>query len=421
MEFGCRYIYVDDQILQHTEGSRSPRISLPNGPIHDVAHPDSDVYDNVGSEGISQPSSSTDGFSDTHTETAFKTGQLSPTGTGPGLPGAAPASEKSLSVVSAYPKVEKSPPPVPSRDTKPRLVPAPDPQGSPIQSSFGNSEYVEVLPATPEELESQRIPVCKKKSLLDLPPDVAPKLLANCNILLLNVGKLVDVPETPSSESPLLCSNCAAGLSALNNIQKNKYWTCVFCGSVNTIEEGKKYYNFAEDEVFLGKPGGQHGSAGEDMLIFCIDISGSMSVTSEMQSESSPDDNNLVLHTSRMEVVKFGLMQSLNFLYVHNAKKRVALVTFSDQVKLYGDGTRNPQILEDTELLDPDYLKSQGESQPLPNPIDETIVSLRSKIECLKEKGATALGPAALVSIAMASQRPGSKASDNLHRWQSQH
>ncbi|KAG8433983.1 hypothetical protein GDO86_012369 [Hymenochirus boettgeri] len=184
-------------------------------------------------------------------------------------------------------------------------------------------------------------------------------------------------------------------------------WRCVFCGSENTLKETQNEH-MSEDQLFLKDP--PPGSPCEDdsILIFCVDISGSMSVTSEIENGPGLNGNHAV-YVTRMEALKSGLLQCLSYLYEQQPKKRVALITFSDQVKIYGDGTTGPQILNDTELLDPDYLRSHGENQPMPRRLEETMNALRSKIECLTEMGATALGPAALVSIAMAAQKPGSK------------
>ncbi|XP_053546761.1 circularly permutated Ras protein 1 [Bombina bombina] len=169
--------------------------------------------------------------------------------------------------------------------------------------------------------------------------------------------------------------------------------------------------NMGEEQLHIWDPEMPIGYnlAEDSILIFCIDISGSMSVTTEIPNETGYNYGTSACYTTRMEAVKTGLLESLYNLYRHCPKRRVALITFSDKIKIYGDGTLEPKVLEDSELLDPDYLTVQGKCQPMPCKLEETLCALESRIERLTENGATALGPAALVAIAMASQKPGSK------------
>ncbi|XP_063293233.1 circularly permutated Ras protein 1-like isoform X4 [Pelobates fuscus] len=313
-------------------------------------------------------------------------------------------------------------PPVPPPSPRPvcKNPPVPPPTPRPVSNNLPvpppTSRPVYNIPAVPT---SSPRPVCENPAVPPPPPSAVhettvtstpasiemPQLPANCNILLLNIGKLIDTCDTTmNTETPSLCRSCNACLSTLNQVQENKTWTCVFCGTGNFIGENEQYNSLGDQFFFRGQQ-----NVEDDLLIFCIDISGSMSVTIETLYDNRPGSNDQVLYTSRMEAMKSGLIKCLNFLHSHHPKKRVALVTFSDQVKLHGDGMSEPQVLEDCELLDTDYLKSQGENQPLPRTIEETLGSLESQIENLNETGATALGPAALVCIAMASQKPGSK------------
>ncbi|XP_075696925.1 circularly permutated Ras protein 1-like [Rhinoderma darwinii] len=288
------------------------------------------------------------------------------------------------------------------------LKPTDVPQGITI-APFGH-EYLTVLPTLPSDLKVQtaKPPDCP---LATSPvPSIEQRLPANCNILLLNIGKMIEDSDTHIQVPPLLCSGCSAACSKLNYVDDTKAWTCVFCTAENPLSDDNRFEIREEgDEIYAqdAQPESEYSFAEQTMIIFCIDISGSMSVTTEVTQDQSNDYN--VVYKTRMEAVKSALNQTLDFLHKQYSNKRVALVTFSDQVKLYGDGTKQPLVLEDAELLDPDYLKSQGKDQPVPLPLIETLHVLKGEIECLEEQGATALGPAALVSIAMASKCPGSK------------
>ncbi|XP_066463982.1 circularly permutated Ras protein 1-like isoform X2 [Eleutherodactylus coqui] len=271
--------------------------------------------------------------------------------------------------------------------------------------------YLEVLPTLPTEMKMQAAPVKPPdRQMTSLPDPPIERLPANCNILLLNIGKMVENSDTHVQEPPLLCISCSAACSKLNHIQDTKTWTCVFCAAENPLSDDNRFESREEgDELYAGDRQfeNEYLFADQAMIIFCIDISGSMSVTTEVTQDQSNDYN--IAYKTRMEAVKSALDETLEFLHKQHSEKRVALVTFSDQVKLYGDGTTQPLVLQGAELLDPDHLKLQGIDQPMPHPVTETLHALKGRIQCLEEKGATALGPAALVSIAMASKNPGSK------------
>ncbi|XP_064881298.1 circularly permutated Ras protein 1-like [Oncorhynchus nerka] len=85
------------------------------------------------------------------------------------------------------------------------------------------------------------------------------------------------------------------------------------------------------------------------------------------------------------------------------------MVTFNDQVVVYGDGSGVPVSLRDWALVDSDYLRQQGKQYNTPHCIAESYQHLSLRVKELREHGATALGPAALVSVAMASRYVGSK------------
>ncbi|KAM4651850.1 circularly permutated Ras protein 1-like isoform 1-T3 [Discoglossus pictus] len=392
MEFGCRYIYVDDQNNKgHVEqpDQRVPQ-PLPRERTYDACDPDIPDYDYVQPDcGPGAQASCTD--------------QQPKTNSAQALMESVKANSTQVTDVRA-PKRNSISHPLPR-------IPNEIPESQ-------NHDYLDVLPAVPTDFpkpQKTTPPVpARRKKMLPVPaqaPTMERSLPANCNILLLNVGKMLDVSENRSQEKPSLCRNCSAALSELNGVTENKTWTCVFCGTENSIIDHEKYMNIDEDQLYLWDPQGdnEHSQAEDSMLIFCIDISGSMSVTTEIPNDVDYNFSSSALYTSRMEAVKSGLLESLYLLYKQCPNKRVALITFSDQIKIYGDGTIQPQVLEDSELLDPDYLRSQGENQPMPHRLGETLHALESKIEWLTESGATALGPAALVSIAMASQKPGSK------------
>lgn len=85
------------------------------------------------------------------------------------------------------------------------------------------------------------------------------------------------------------------------------------------------------------------------------------------------------------------------------------LVTFNNEVTILGDGTQLPVTITGDKLYDYDRLLQIGKSHALRQPISKTKSSLSQKLFGLEEGGATALGPAVLACIGIASLSPGSE------------
>lgn len=90
-------------------------------------------------------------------------------------------------------------------------------------------------------------------------------------------------------------------------------------------------------------------------------------------------------------------------------KRRVALVTFSSDVTIIGDGSGEPKTLAGTRLNDFNQMLEAGREVHLTSTIKETAASLTSKVYGLSEGGATALGPAVVAAVGVASNAPGSR------------
>ncbi|XP_029382395.1 circularly permutated Ras protein 1 [Echeneis naucrates] len=255
-----------------------------------------------------------------------------------------------------------------------------------------------------------------------LPPPVPPRtdrleaevrLNANVNVVSLNVGKLVNIQQatgTGTLQSPVVCGKCSAALSCLSSVQKN-VWLCEFCGCENGVGEGLEKLCVGQrvgvhsDDLYLPNESDTDYQNLEDTLVvFCVDISGSMCVTTEVTSSDG-----FPAHVSRLEGIQDALQRTLSSTLQQSPHRRVALVTFSDEVVIYGDGTRTPLTLRDWALVDYNHIWQQGAIYSIPHCIAETYLQLTQRVKDLREHGATCLGPAALASVAMASRYPGSK------------
>ncbi|XP_041635788.1 circularly permutated Ras protein 1 [Cheilinus undulatus] len=272
------------------------------------------------------------------------------------------------------------------------------------------------LPLPP--LPSPQLPLAP----LSLPPPVPPRgdkqegesrLAANVNVISLSVGKLVDISQASGMETfqtPVICGKCSAALSCLSCTQRN-VWVCEFCGRENSVNDRLEKVCIGQragvhsDDIYLSTESDDDYQNLEDTLVvFCVDISGSMSVTTEVTKSSGS-----IAHISRLESMQDALQRALTSLLQESPHRRVALVTFNDDVVIYGDGTSTPLTLRDWALVDYDHIWQQSVAYSIPHCIAETCSHLLQRVKDLREHGATCLGPAALASVAMASRYPGSK------------
>ena len=147
------------------------------------------------------------------------------------------------------------------------------------------------------------------------------------NVVSMTFDQLVDKSKTHVGD-PIKCQNCEAHLSKLSrieterNLQGKRKWTCDFCSFENLI--------FIEDDeipkddevtyILEGSLEPVEASTDDQYLIYCIDISGSMAVTTEVKGQFSlptdeirraaftnltgerPSHSHGVRHISRLEV-----------------------------------------------------------------------------------------------------------------------
>nr|XP_033784499.1 circularly permutated Ras protein 1-like isoform X2 [Geotrypetes seraphini]XP_033784500.1 circularly permutated Ras protein 1-like isoform X2 [Geotrypetes seraphini] len=280
------------------------------------------------------------------------------------------------------------------------------------------------LPPRWESKRAGRLSVNKEEKLrfdLSIPPPLPERtyrnavpvedLSANVNVVSLHLGKIVNLMNAPHQGNgpTVLCEGCSAAMSAISKMKQDSrglVWTCEFCMKLNSIRLFCQPYRLFNDVTFVSAPFTNYANVEEPLIVFCVDISGSMSVTSEVKAVNKRQTS---VHVSRMQGIQDALTQSLDSLMHSSPTRPVALVTFNDMVTLYGDGLGDPLTLKDYELMDSDYLTEQGLNYPAPKCIAECISSLRARVKGLKENGSTALGPAAAVSIAFASRQTGSQ------------
>jgi hypothetical protein len=191
-----------------------------------------------------------------------------------------------------------------------------------------------------------------------------------------------------------------------------------------------------EDVTYMLEPallikGAIGGSGDKTPVVFCIDVSGSMCVTTEVpgkfnlrgaeRNRADPGDDQFdafqqmmgrrrdVTYISRLQGVQAAIDKQLETMKKSSPEQGVALVAFNNEVTVIGDGSQPPTIIAGDKLSDKNTLIKLGKEAVLPQAIGKVGATLSDKVFSLEEGGATALGPALLFSVMMASQQPGSK------------
>jgi hypothetical protein len=269
----------------------------------------------------------------------------------------------------------------------------------------------------------------------------------NTNIVAVKLSALAtDKNCALATGDPLFCCNASchcvfSGISKLveskneDGEEEEKLWVCEFCGTHNKVMIEEEEIPKLETVNYILEPAPRmEDSKGEDTtcLIFVIDVSGSMCVTQQVQGDmtlkGTQRRNNefegllaqgdqgfghrgrqQVTYISRLQSVQAAVSAQLTALKKSHPKKRVALVTFGNDVRIVGDGSSAEVVVTGDQLKDMDALQRAGEAYGLTVPIAQSMEDLTKKVFALEEGGQTALGPALVVAVAMAAHSKGSK------------
>ena len=258
------------------------------------------------------------------------------------------------------------------------------------------------------------------------------------NIIELNLSCLKQGSNIATGD-PVFCPNCQSILnsySKLTRAEQKIIWTCEFCDheSELTIEEEEipaypELTYIIETAVQVAKS--QNIGKTAPAVVFCVDISGSMCVSKAVEGKLNLKTSRLeelkkllgpgeedqrfvdnVTYVSRLECVQAAIENQIQLLSTCSPELKVGLVAFNQDVRVFGDGTHDDLITGD-KLFDFNELRNWADERKnlyFKLGVRESCGKLISKVLELEEGGPTALGPALLVSIILASNcGPGSK------------
>ncbi|CAF4141790.1 unnamed protein product [Rotaria magnacalcarata] len=262
---------------------------------------------------------------------------------------------------------------------------------------------------------------------------------ADTNVVSVKFDRLLQPGEMHAGD-PVYCVDCGAIASHLSKIQhvenEESKWQCEFCPKSNTVDIEQTDLPKKEDSTYLISPApAVHGSdmtgVDDSIVIFLIDISGSMSSTTLVQGRldlpnvrqqqqraaANFDGARMIrerhqTYVSRLQGVQMAVDANLDKLVKDTPTRRAALLTFNHEITYYGDGTRTePLVIRGDKLNSADDLLREAERELNKElkPVSETKAKLTERIYDLEEGGQTALGPSVMFALNIASQRQGSK------------
>jgi len=112
------------------------------------------------------------------------------------------------------------------------------------------------------------------------------------NVISINFGTLIQEAILCTGDAKF-CLSCKAAFNTFSEIKSNtkgeeieNSWICEFCGTDNSIEIDPDEVPKGEIvDYILSPPSIDQATASENTIVFCIDISGSMGVSYEIQGK----------------------------------------------------------------------------------------------------------------------------------------
>ena len=223
--------------------------------------------------------------------------------------------------------------------------------------------------------------------------------------------------------------------------KKDKYeWICEFCSNINkdlVINKVDLPLNDTIENCIspgINKDLITH-EKDDSSLIFCFDISGSMCQSYDVgkdlkkkfnkilgnksnknqfkvQNQNSNDsdvdepfDYNMenTQYISRLDLVKCSIQNNINSLLKNAQNTKVGIVSFGSDIEVKGDCLSNVMIIKEKDMNNESKIISLGEENNnlIKSPINMSHKNIIKALNDTEENGATALGPAVLMSLSL--------------------
>lgn len=245
-----------------------------------------------------------------------------------------------------------------------------------------------------------------------------------------------EAKEENKDDLPISHDNIATKMIT-TDIADSRVWICEFCHVHNIVDLDPEEVPKSNDVIFLLQSAqaiskGPAELTSDTTTVFCIDNSGSMSVTQEVQGKHDlkhglsaeeyemlkqfiehgadqylPNQKKNTTFITRKQCVLAAIENQLLDMKTDTPNRKVGLVTFDNEVCVVGDGKDVPETIAGDKLQKYDVLRQIGEEcgkKLITTTVKDSADSLIKRFEKLKECGKTALGPALLLSLGLAMQ-----------------
>ena len=240
------------------------------------------------------------------------------------------------------------------------------------------------------------------------------------------------------------CEKCKAYLNKFSNLvpKEDKYdWQCEFCSNLNKdLIINKVDLPLNETIENCIAPGINKDlktpEKDDSSLIFCFDISGSMCQSydvgrnlknqfdkvlgnnnninkfkiekknqNDSEDEDDPFDYNAqnTNYISRLDLVKCSIQNNINSLLKKAPNTKVGIVSFGSDIEVKGDCLSNVMMIKEKDMNNESKIISLGEENTnlIKAPISLSHKEIIKSLKATEENGATALGPAVLMSLSL--------------------
>ena len=239
------------------------------------------------------------------------------------------------------------------------------------------------------------------------------------------------------------CKTCKSYFNKYSNFVKSENgkieWKCEFCHEINKdleindkdIPDKEIVEKCIEPPIELDKKEKDKQNENDSSLIFCFDISGSMSQSYNVGEELKEKFNKIVgknkknnetkgmynsdsegefdygaqntSYLSRLDLVKFSIENNIKSLLKNSPNVKVGLVSFGSEIDVKGDCLSNVMKIKEKDMDNEAKIISLGEENTnlIKNPLKVSSKKILQTLEATEEMGSTALGPAVLLSLSL--------------------
>ena len=269
----------------------------------------------------------------------------------------------------------------------------------------------------------------KKKKVIHFPKE-------STNCLLVELGSLGNIKNKKKSKEDLnYCSGCNVILSSISTIEKTEIkeykteegkpnnddlynWKCEFCGTLNKNIKinsiPKKSSNLFELKEGIKqqkknkKQTKQTIDTSDGVVIFCIDVSGSMETADpipEFQKQWKLAQGEVIQKLTRLEAMKTAVSTHIKRMSVSMPNKKVVIVTFHSNVTI--QCVNQSLLVQKIEInqakcdFNLNIVQANFSWNEIPS-VSSSESTLLNLVDSIRSQGSTALGPGLLTCIQMA-------------------